>query len=204
MLAALMVFSVAEAKKCKKQKAGNSQIALFPPLETSVGQFVISNPYVNACNCSKGQAIYNIQGSTNRTVTGLGALQVQCNNTADFCMKTNDGLKFKLKFPESLLNPPILIFSYTRANGKTKNLAVVNCPVPGAGGNSSSGITYNKKAGLQKKLKCKHMYGATGTKTAPKFFSKKGKKIYPRVSAISCSGCKIKPSTRCKYDPTGK
>jgi len=197
-------FNGIEGKKCKKLKAGYSQIALFPPYEQAGGQFLFTGPYTNVCNCTKGQTVYNVLGSTfdavNNTGIGSGQLLVSCNNTKNFCMKNGAGKKFKLKHAENLLNPPVLIYAYTNPKGLTKNLAVLNCATPSSGGNSS--IKYNKKAGFGQKWKCKKQHGASGTLTAPKFSSKKGKK-YIKVVSIGCTGCKpVKPN--CKLDTTDK
>jgi len=143
----------------------------------------------SACNCTKGQAVYNLIGSTNTSTTGTPHVLVACNNTKQFCMKGSNGKKYKLKKAENLISPQVAIFSVINSKGKAQNLAVLNCPTVSTGGNSSSSVTFNKKAGFNKKWNCKKQVGKLGDKAAPAFGTKKGKK-YIKVKAISCSGCK--------------
>jgi hypothetical protein len=198
-----MLYSQAESKaaKCAKpaKNSGVSQITLSPAVSAAAGQFAIGSAVSSACNCTKGQAVYNVAGSTNTSTTGP-PISVACNTTTNFAVQLTNGKKLKLKKPANLLSPPVLIFSYSNAKGKTVNLLVLNCPVTGASGNSSSSVTFNKKAGLNKKWNCGKQNGAKGTKASPIFGSKKGKK-YPKVKAVSCSGkkglkkCKVGSST---------
>jgi len=222
----LYSYAEAKGAKCAKPAVKTtSQITLYPPEASSSGQFSFPGngncgnngngkgtpncgvgngngqgnaaPQVSiACNCTKGQAVYNIIGSalSNASVTGQPAILVACNSTKMFCMKGTNGKKYKLKKPANLLSPPVMIFSYVNANGKAKNLAVLNCPPVIAGGNSSS-VAFNKKAGFNSKWNCKKQNGAKGTKASPIFGSKKGKK-YIKVASVSCSGCK--PLKACK------
>jgi hypothetical protein len=219
VLAVTLFVSYAEAaSKCAKPAAkSTSQLTLHPPQASSSGQFsfpqnsngncnsgpngngnagncngngngnvpTAANPVTLACNCTKGQAVYNIIGTTNASVTGVPHVLVACNNTKLLCMKGTNGKKYKLKKAEGLASPHIKIISYVNSKGKAKNMAILNC-----GGNSSSSIPFNKKSGLsKKKWNCKKQHGGKGTKAAPEFGTKKGKK-YLKVRAVSCSGCK--------------
>jgi len=148
-----------------------------------------ANPTViPACNCTKGQAVYNLIGSTNTSTTGTPHVLVACNNTKQFCMKGTNGKKYKLKKAANLVSPQVAIFSVINAKGTAQNLAVLNCPGV-ASGNSSSSVTFNKKAGFNHKWNCKKQNGKLGDQAAPAFGTKKGKK-YIKVKAISCAGCK--------------
>jgi len=195
VLALGLMISYAEAKKgskCAKPAKGSgmSQVTLFPPAESSGGQFYgagVKSGAASACNCTKGQEVYNLQGNSNSTIFGNPHVRVSCNNTKDFCMRTLSGKKYKLKRPTNLFNPPVRIFAYTNPKGKTVNLAVLHCRSLADDGNST--IVFNKKAGFNKKWNCGKQHGSKGTKAAPDFNSKKGKK-YLKVAAVSCSGCK--------------
>jgi len=216
----LYSYAEAKGAKCAKPAVKTtSQITLYPPEASSSGQFSFPGngncgnngngkgtpncgvgngngqgnaaPQVSiACNCTKGQAVYNIIGSalSNASVTGQPAILVACNSTKMFCMKGTNGKKYKLKKAQNLLSPQVMIFSVINKKGKAQNLAVLGCPPVGASGNSSSSVTFNKKAGFNHKWNCKKQQGSKGTKSAPAFGTKKAK--YIKVRDISCSGCK--------------
>jgi len=207
VLVVALLYTVADAKskgsKCAKpaKSSGIAQIQLNPPKGSSAGQFAFAPGVATiACNCSKGQTVYNLAGSTNTSVTGVASVSAGCNSTSMFGVQLSNGKKLKLKKPTNLLNPPVKIFAFTNSKGKTINYLVLNCPVTGASGNSSSTATFNKKAGLNKKWNCGKQHGSKGTKAAPALGSKKGKK-YPKVKAVSCSGksglkkCKVASTT---------
>jgi len=202
-----LLYSYAEAKskgsKCAKvsKKGSLSQITVSPSGSAAAGQFQwAAGVATNACNCTKGQAVYNVQGSTNTSVTAGWALAVSCNTSSNLAIQAGSK-KIKVKKPANLNNPPLLIFSFTSSKGKTVNYGVLNCPGTSSSGNSSSGsATFNKKAGFGK-FNCGKQQGKKGTKTAPVLGSKKGKKSYAKVKAVSCSGksglkkCKVGASS---------
>jgi len=215
LVAMLYSYAEVEGGKCANPNVvTTSQITLFPSIESSAGQFYFPgncftfnlfggsgtpicflggsggvNTVSFACNCTKGQAVYNLIGSTSTNLTGTPTVEVACNDTKKFCMKGTNGKKYKLKKATNLLSPYVKIYSYISSKGTAQNLAVLNCPTIGASGNSSSTVTFNKKAGFNLKWNCKKQNGATGTMAAPDFSTKKGKK-YIKVAAVSCSGCK--------------
>jgi len=195
------MYGYAEAKgsKCAKpsKSAGMAQIYLDSGIPGS-GQVSWGAAATSACNCTKGQLVYNVQGSSNTSVGASGAsIAVACNSSTSAFFKTNHGV-LKLKSPTNLLSPPVLVFVYTNSKGKTTAYAVLNCPAgASAGGNSSSSVVFSKKAGFNKKWNCGKQQGKKNTKSPPALGSKKGKK-YPKVKGISCAGKKSPAFKKCK------
>jgi len=172
---------------------------------TGGGQFSFYNQFQSICSCTKGQAVYSILdsgGAFTNVDSKIASVAVACNTTTQFCMKGSNGKKYKLKFAENLLDPPVLIMASGKP-GKPVNYAVLNCPVAstvlfpaicvhligktiGCSIDNST-ATFNKKAGFGKKWTCGKQHGPSGTKQAPDFKSQKGK--YIKIKSVSCGGC---------------